>query len=462
MTSQENHHDAAMRFLLGRIDYERTATMPYRARDFKLDRMRNLLARLDNPQDRLPILHIAGTKGKGSTAAMMAAILKAARYRTGMFSSPHFERVEERLAINGKPCSAAELVELVAEVRPVVEAMDHEAAAAGGMGPTYFEIITALALVHFVRRRVDAAVLEVGLGGRLDSTNVCIPRVCVITSISLDHTEQLGDTLEAIAREKAGIVKPGVPVVSGVLAPGPRSVIAEVCREQVAPLLELGVDFTFDYRPAEHLEQSDAPARLDFRWQRPPAGFVPAEYVDLALPLAGRHQAANAALALAALAPLQQFDRGIDDRAVRRGLADLHWPGRVEVLGRRPAVVVDVAHNVASIEALLETLEESFHARRRHLVFAASNDKDIRGMLQALLPRFDTVALTRYTSNPRSAAPEELARLAHELSGQRPPAFTEPAAAWHAAKAQAEPDDLICVTGSFFIAAEVRRLFTAK
>lgn len=461
MTPPETNHAAAMRFLLGRIDYERAWKMPYGAREFKLDRMRELLDRLENPQDRLPILHIAGTKGKGSTAAMLAAILTAAGYRTGMFSSPHFERVEERLAVDGQACSADELVERVAEVKPVVEAMDREAAAAAGTGPTYFEIITALALLHFVRRRVDAAVLEVGLGGRLDSTNVCIPRVCVITSISLDHTEQLGDTLEAIAREKAGIIKPGVPVVSGVQAPGPRGVIREVCRQQVAPLLELGVDFTFDYRPPEHLEQADAPARLDFRWRRPPAGLAPAEYVDLAIPLPGRHQAANAALALAALAPLGQRGWRIEDKAVRRGLGGLRWPGRAEVLRRRPAVVVDVAHNVASIEALLQTLDESFHAPRRHLVFAASNDKDIRGMLHALLPRFDTVALTRYTANPRTAAPEELARLAYELSGRRPPTFADPAAAWRAAKALAEPDDLICVTGSFFIAAELRRLLAA-
>ncbi len=462
MTQAETSYDAALRFLLGRIDYERAWSVPYRGRGFKLDRMRELLDRLGNPQDRLPILHVAGTKGKGSTAAMLAAVLAAAGYRTGMFSSPHFERVEERVAVDGQPCSAAELTEGVEEIRPAIDTMDRAAVAAGEIGPTYFEIVTALALVHFLRRQVDAAVLEVGLGGRLDSTNVCTPRVCIITSVSFDHTEQLGDTLEAIAREKAGIVKPGVPVVSGVQASEARRVVVEVCRRRGAALGELGVDFTFAYRPAPDLAQSDAPARLDFRRLRPVAGdAAPAEYLDLALPLPGRHQAANATLALAALAPLQRGGWRIDEASVRRGLAALRWPGRMEVARRRPAVVLDVAHNVASIKALLATLDESFRAARRHLIFAASNDKDTRGMLQALLGRFDTVAITRYVTNPRSTPPEELAKLAYELAGRRPSVFSTPAAAWASVEALAEREDLICATGSFFIAAEMRRLLAA-
>ncbi len=459
MTPPDPSHAAAMQFLLGRIDYERELTVPYRSRDFKLDRMRELLERLGNPQDRLAILHVAGTKGKGSTAAMLAAILTAAGYRTGMFSSPHFERVEERLAVDGHPCSSAELVERVAQVQPVVEAMDRTAAAAGDMGPTYFEITTALALLHFMRRQVDAAVLEVGLGGRLDSTNVCTPRVCMITSISFDHTEQLGNTLQAIAREKAGIVKPGVPVVSGVQAPEARRVIVDVCRQQGAPLAELGADFTFDYRPPHNLETSAAPARLDFhRLRSRPGDPPPEESLDLALPLCGRHQAANAAVALAALGELRRAGWRLDEGAIRHGLAAMRWPGRVEVVRHHPAVVLDVAHNVASVEALLATLDESFSVQRRHLIFAASADKDTRGMLQALLARFDTVVLTRYLSNPRSVPPEAIATLAHQISGRYHPIYPNPAEAWATVEPLAGPHDLICVTGSFFIVAEIRRL----
>ncbi|MDY0168017.1 MAG: folylpolyglutamate synthase/dihydrofolate synthase family protein [Thermoguttaceae bacterium] len=506
MIQPESSYDAALQFLLGRIDYERVLTMPYSGRDFKLDRMRELLRRLGNPQDRLPILHVAGTKGKGSTAAMLAAVLTAAGYRVGMFSSPHFDRIEERFAIGGQPCSADELVERVEEIRPAVDAMDREAAGTGEIGPTYFEITTALALLHFVRRKVDAAVLEVGLGGRLDSTNVCTPRVCIITSISFDHTEQLGNTLGAIAREKAGIVKPGVPVVSGVEAPEAREVIAEVCRRQGAPLIELGVDFTFDYQPPQDLQQSDSSARLGFRrlkpafpslgaeppgaWVNPDAEtsgtthptscrhrFAPrngralkahrgtpamAELVDLELSLSGRHQAANAALALAALAELGRAGWRIDEGAIGRGFGSLRWPGRVEVVRRRPAVVLDVAHNVASIEALLATLDESFSVRRRHLIFAVSKDKDARGMLALLLTRFDTIALTRYLNNPRSVPPEQLAEIAYQISGRHHPMFSNAAEAWAAVEPLASPDDLICATGSFFIVAEMRRLFVGE
>lgn len=461
MKPSNTGYENALQFLLDRIDYERVLTVPGSGHDFKLDRMRELLDRLGNPQDQLAIVHIAGTKGKGSTAAMLSAMLVAGGYRVGLFSSPHFERVEERFRMDGQPCSAVELVELVEAIRPTVAAMDRESIATGEIGPTYFEITTAMALAHFVRCRADAVVLEVGLGGRLDSTNVCTPRVSVVTSISFDHTEQLGHTLAAIAREKAGIVKPGVPVVSGATSADARAVIAEVCRKQSAPLVELGVDFAFDYRPPLNLQQSDSPGLLDFRWLHPlPGEHSPSRLTDMALNLPGRHQAANAAVALATLAMLRQAGWQIDESAARRGLAEFCWPGRAEVVQRQPAVVLDVAHNRASIDALLETLEESFRSRRRHLIFAASKGKDLAGMLKPLLARFDSVALTRYRSNPRATPPEQLAELAHALTGRPYPVYAEVSAAWSAVRGAAGPDDLICVTGSFFLVAEIRRLLT--
>jgi dihydrofolate synthase / folylpolyglutamate synthase len=249
--SQLAARQAAIDWLMGRINYERVSVIPYQERQLKLDRMRQLLTRLGQPDAGMKIIHVAGTKGKGSTSAMMAAMLTAAGYRTGVFSSPHLERIEERFSVDGEPCSAEELVSLVDRMRPIVAAMDEEAAAEGDPadGPTYFEVTTAMALVHFVERQVDAAVLEVGLGGRLDSTNVCLPAVSVITSISLDHTKQLGNTLAAIAREKAGIIKPGVPVVCGVTEAEPQAVIAAIAREHGCRLIQLENDFGFEYSP---------------------------------------------------------------------------------------------------------------------------------------------------------------------------------------------------------------------
>jgi len=452
--------EAALRFLDDRINYERARSVPYRAREFKLERMRELLERIDNPEQALSIVHVAGTKGKGSTAAMLGAVLSAAGYRTGVFTSPHLYRIEERMAVDGRPCSAAELVELVDLLMPAVDAM--ERAVAGDpdeIGPTYFEITTAMALLHFARRKVDAAVLEVGLGGRLDSTNVCRPTASVITSISFDHTRQLGTTLESIAREKAGIIKPAVPVVSGVVGQRPREVIREVCRRWGCRLSELGVDFDFTYRPPRRLELAPARGRLDFRHRLPGRE---SGYHDLPLRLLGDHQAANAAVALAAVAELERAGWKVPETAVRAGLAEVVWPARVELLARRPAVVIDAAHNPASIDALLRVLQESFSVRRRLLVFATTWEKDLRGMLGRLLGRFNEVVFTRYLNNPRAVSPEELEAVAAELAGRRYQVCAGPADAWDEVRRLATPDDLICVTGSFFIAAEMREQIRAR
>ena len=434
--------------------------------------MRLLLEEIGSPELGLPIIHVAGTKGKGSTSAMIAAALSAAGFRTGLFTSPHLERIEQRLAIDGQACESVEFAALVERLRPAVEALDRRMAA-GQAGPTFFEITTAMAFLHFQRRKVQAAVLEVGLGGRLDATNVCQPAVSVITNISFDHTQQLGNTLAAIAGEKAGIVKPGVAVVSGVVEPEAREVIRGVCGTRGCRLVERDTDFAFDYRPPQHLERAAANGQVVYRQikrahhadhgymvpgdgmhhaERDEYGRSPATF-ELSLP--GRHQAANAATALATLDVLRQADWDIPPAAVAKALAGLSWPARVQVVSRRPAVVLDAAHNVASVEALVETLEESFSARRRLLIFAVSGDKDVRGMLRFLCGHFDEIYCTRYSSNARAVPPEELQRLAEELSGRRCSAFDDAAAAWNAARSAATAEDLVCITGSFFLAAEI-------
>ncbi len=288
---------SALEFLYRRIDYERTRSVPYRSRRFKLDRMQKLADLVGHPERDYPAIHIAGTKGKGSTACMVAGALRAAGYRTGLYTSPHLHQLEERFVVDGQQCSEAQLVELLAELEGPVCWLDQ----ARGMqeGPTYFEITTAAALLHFRRQRVDCAVLEVGLGGRLDSTNICRPALCVITSISLDHTRQLGSSLALIAGEKAGIIKPGVPVVTGVDHPEPFEVIADVARRAPSPLLAVGRDFGCTYwGPApEGAPELAGGGILDY-WDRP--GGVRRELKQVRIAMRGQHQASNAAVALAA------------------------------------------------------------------------------------------------------------------------------------------------------------------
>lgn len=446
----ENPSSPALEFLFGRIDYERAAITSYSGWELRLQRMRDLLARLGNPQDKLTIVHVAGTKGKGSTSAMIAAVLAAAGHRTGLFTSPHLERLEERIAIDGRPCASAELAALIEQVQPIVEQLDaelsHETPA--DSGPTYFEIITALAFLHFAAAQTDIAVIEVGMGGRFDSTNVCHPLVSVITSISFDHTKQLGNTLGAIASEKAGIIKPGVPVVSGVTDDEPRRVIQQIARAQNSPLAELGVDFEFKYHPSH-----SGRGTIDFEYR---VAGREQHLESIELGLLGRHQAANAAVALATLAELRAQRWQIPEADIRRGLAEVRSPARIEVISRRPTIVVDAAHNVASIEALLETLDETFQSSHRLLIFGTTQEKDVRGMLQLLLPRFDEVILTRYLNNPRAVDVAELKSLAAEISPTPIHLCPDPAAAWNLARQLSTPEHLVCVTGSFFLAAEMR------
>ena len=456
-TIQRLSRDEALAYLVSRLDYERSLASPYGQRTFKLERMAALVERLGCPQLAYPVVHVAGTKGKGSTSAMIASMLTAAGYRTGLYSSPHLHRLEERLAIDGEPCTPAELAELVSELKPVVADLDAQAASCKPPepGPTYFDLTTALAMLHFARRGVDLAVLEVGVGGRLDSTNVCQPSVCVITNISFDHMNLLGHTLAAIAREKAGIIKPGVPVISGVLDPEPQAVIRTTAAQAACRLLELGRQFGFSYQPPRREENGPWCGTADL-WYRSERHSQAWGAVELSLP--GRHQAANAALAVAAVMELAAQGFAINDAAVRHGLARLRWPARIELVSREPPIVVDAAHNVASITALVETLAELDPRRPRVLVFATTVDKQVREMLGILRPHFRRMILTRYQSNPRGVPVEELGRLAREAGIADFELAENALAAWKLAQPHLAGGALLCVSGSFFIAAEMREL----
>jgi dihydrofolate synthase/folylpolyglutamate synthase len=467
---------------MGRINYERTAVVPYNQRQLKLDRMRQLLTRLGQPDAGMKIVHVAGTKGKGSTSAMIAAILTAAGYRTGVFSSPHLERIEERFAVDGQPCTAAEFVNLVNRLQPIVRSMDEEAAAENDSdgGPTYFEITTAMALVHFVERQVDAAVLEVGLGGRLDSTNVCLPVVSVITSISFDHTKQLGNTLSAIASEKAGIIKPGVPIVCGVVDAEPQAVIARVAREHGCRLIQVGSDFRFSYTsPGADFGTQRVPGISDFglsatqsaiRNPQSAIGSINFEYQvagqefrieRVPLAMRGSHQAANAAAALATIAELRHQGWCISTEAMRMGLERATLPGRVEVFSGEPEVVLDAAHNPASARALVEALAEMPMASRRTLVLSVSHDKDVRAIVAALAPHFDRFVVTQYQENPRAVSASQLAETISQVLGDSVHGITvcsTPQEAWNHVLQTAIRGERVCITGSFYLAAEMRCL----
>jgi dihydrofolate synthase / folylpolyglutamate synthase len=437
-------YEEALAFWYGRINFEHHSPKPS---DLKLDRMHALLDRLGNPQQNLRIVHIAGSKGKGSTSAMLASVLQQAGYRTGLFTSPHLVHVEERIQVNSQCINREELAGIMAQVARAVTEL--ETARPALLPVTFFEVATALGFLHFARRRVELAVIEVGLGGRFDSTNVCRPLVSILTSISFDHTQQLGNTLAQIAFEKAGIVKPDRPTVSGVRNGEAREVIEKICRQRGSSLRQLDVDFRFVHEPGQVWDNGERLPRLQVTAKR--------VWPTMEIGLLGEHQAANAAVAVAAIEELRAQGLTIDDSAVAAGLACVRWPARLEVLGRRPLVLLDCAHNLASAQALIDTLQTSFpggRSGRRFLIFAGNRDKDLAGMLHLLADHFTHLFLTRFDNNPRCLPPERLRELAPKTVSCTVCATSEEA--WIEARAEADPGDLICVTGSVFVAGELR------
>jgi dihydrofolate synthase / folylpolyglutamate synthase len=423
-----------------------------------LGRIQRLLDAFDQPHRRWPAVHVAGTNGKGSTAAMIAAMLRAAGFRVGLYTSPHLHAINERMRVDGAPIPPARLAELAEELRVVMRGIGlHEAADTPGSLqpvtelPTYFECTTAIAFAHFAREQVDWAVVETGLGGRFDATNVVAPSVTVLTPIDYDHTDYLGPTLTSIAWEKAGIIKPGVPVVTAPQPAEASAVIDEEARRHGAPLIRWGRDFAVDPETPERGEGSGV-QRFTYRDRD---GVLS----SLACPLLGRHQLLNAASAVAAVSALRPGGAGIGPDAVACGLASVRAEGRLEVVRERPRLLLDGAHNPAAARALAAFLAEE---KRRlggtvTLVFGIMRDKAVAEVVAALHPVVDRwVAVEPAT--PR-ALPAERVAAAIETAGGRATIASDPARAVAETLPALSPNDLCCVTGSFYTVAAARESF---
>jgi dihydrofolate synthase/folylpolyglutamate synthase len=427
---------AAAAWLEGLLDVEKRPDLPYTR--LGLEGVRRLLTRLGDPQRELCVIHIAGSKGKGSTALFAEALLRAAGLRVGTFTSPHLERWTERFRIDGEEVPGPDLAAAVRRLRPEVEALRAQDPADA---PTFFDATTAAALWLFREARVDRVVLEVGLGGRLDSTNVVLPAVACITTIELEHTDRLGETLEQIAGEKAGILKPGVPVVGGALADPARKVVEARARELNAPAAWLGDDFSCEALAGDadgvSLALRDGPLELEAR-----------------VPVLGAHQAANAALALACVRRSGVSDAALADSAAR-GFAAVRLPGRAELLSRSPFILVDGAHTGASARALARVIGD-LPRRRTHLVLSVSAGKDLAAVLDALLPCADEVTVTR-AEPTRSLDPAALAAAVRRASpGLALRVVPNPHLALRAAAEALAADHLLCATGSVYLAGIAR------
>jgi dihydrofolate synthase / folylpolyglutamate synthase len=417
----------AVRYLYDRINYEKSTDRPYNQQTYRLGRMDFLLRELGSPHQQAPVIHIAGTKGKGSVSWLLAEAFRFSGRRVGLYTSPHLLHLEERFVVDGIEASPKEFVEAIARLKVAAEATTKSPFGQ----PTFFEMTTALAWDYFQQKQTDVNVIEVGLGGRLDSTNVCDSTLAIITSISFDHQQQLGNTISLIAAEKAGIIKRNISVVCGARHPDAILVIQNKCREMKCNLQQLGIDFEQD-------------PNLDMK-------------------MIGAHQLDNGAVALAAWGRLMDLGWKLRPSAILESLSKTQVSCRIEVVHEKPTIVIDAAHNVASVDALIKSIESAFTASKRTIIFACSKDKEYHAMIRQFFGAFDKVIVTQFQSNPRTVPVERLHEIANDLRAEFPSVEVLAAPTCNIALAHARSTaiegELICIAGSFFLAAEARAEF---
>ncbi|MDY6834722.1 MAG: folylpolyglutamate synthase/dihydrofolate synthase family protein [Chloroflexota bacterium] len=427
-------YEEALEYILSFADYERASRS---AVVFDTHRVTELLGRVGDPHKTAEPIHIAGTKGKGSTSAMVASVLTAAGYKTGLYTSPHLLTMRERIRIDGNMITEDEIADLVAQLKPEIEAVNRD----GTWGElTTFEILTTLAFMYFHNQAVDCQVLEVGLGGRLDATNVTDSKVCAITSISYDHTETLGETLTQIATEKAGIIKPGAVVISAPQFPEASTVIEDICIQRKALLRQVGKDITWEKDILGPSEQSFLVHGLNTEYR-------------LSIPLLGEHQLENATVAVGILEALVEKELRISPQSIATGLKQVKWEGRLQVLRTNPLFIIDGAHNTHSAQRLTEAISEYFEFERAIFIVGTSRDKDSAGIVE-VLASFADVIISTQSRHPRATTSDSLAT-AFKAYATSPYYADTTKDAIGLALSMAGPRDLICATGSLFIVAEI-------
>jgi dihydrofolate synthase/folylpolyglutamate synthase len=432
-----------MDYLLSRTDYEKQERVRYNVTTFSLDRMRNLLSLLGDPHEKFRTVHIAGTKGKGSTATMLARMLESNGYTVGLYTSPHLIHLHERIVVDSEMITDSEMLGLMNRVYAPVEKMADDP-------PTFFELMTALAFMHFADRKVDIGVIETGLGGRLDSTNVIMPQVVGITSLSIDHKLQLGDTLDSITMEKAGVLKKGIPAVTVQQDPSAMSILKEQAIALKAPLSITGTDIDFSYR-FETSREHGPHTRICL-------STPTSKFEHLRVPLHGKHQAINCGLALALLDKLKSVGYRIDVDKAADGLHRTTLAGRMEIVCEDPRIMIDGAHNAASIRALIHAIGQNIPYDSMVVIFGCNSDKDVAGMLTELQYGADKVIFTR-SSSPKAVSPQDLGDLYTEICGKMYQTSSTLGEALQLAHSAVGREDLICITGSFYLIGQAKTRF---
>lgn len=442
IVNPKSDYNSALDYLYSFVDYSLTKQLRYSAEKFNLQRMRDLMEKMGNAHQKFPVVHIAGTKGKGSTSILIAAVLQNAGYKVGLYTSPHLHDYCERIQVNQVPISHQDLVRQINLIHLTVAAVSEI---------TTFEITTAIGFQYFAEQKVDIAIIEVGLGGRLDATNVVNPILSVITSLSYDHMNILGDTIHKIAIEKAGIIKKNIPVVIAPQGfPEVNSVLADIAKKNESQIIFVEQEYTYTSQSHSLVGQRFSLSRIALKKQKPN---------NYSISLLGYHQIENAVTARAALEVIKAKGFQVTEENVVEGFQSAFWPCRFEIIKKKPLIIVDSAHNVDSAVKLQATVKDYLKNRNVTLIFGASEDKDIRGMFEALFPVVNDIIVTK-SIHPRAFEPENLAGIASQL--QREVKVSQSIEEALELISRKSANDVVLITGSIFVAAAAKEILTQE